>query len=47
MNNRYTNVGVLVVTLIIITAATTTSFQTAAAAVSGHPLRGETNTVDE
>jgi hypothetical protein len=51
MNNRYTNVGVLVVTLIIITAATataatTTSFQTAAAAVSGHPLRGETNTVD-
>jgi len=49
VNNTYTNLRGLAVIIIIITTtvtAVTTSFQKADAAVSGHPLRGDTNTVD-
>jgi hypothetical protein len=40
----YTNLGVLAAAVIITITAVTTPSQMAAAAVSGHPLRGETNT---
>jgi hypothetical protein len=47
VNNTYTNLRVLAVIIIITTVTeVTTSFQKADAAVSGHPLRGETSTVD-
>jgi hypothetical protein len=44
--NKYTNLGVLAATVILTIIAVTSPFQVATAAVSGHPLREDTKTVD-